>query len=334
MIKSVTVTNPSGESLKMVLDDPVISGFNIVEITGIGPSSASINTTELVTYDGSVYNSARAQQRNIVFTLLFWEDDVMGPKYKPESEWTRMTIEDLRHQSYRYFPIKQRVELSFETDTRVLDTYGYIEKNEPTIFAQKESTQVSIICPEAYFDLGGDYKVQNTDFSSVEAMFEFPIHDTSTMVGEWENNNTSVSTVNEPQTEFSQIVLTMEKNLYYSGDAATGVTIVIRADAQLSGMSITNVNTKEEFSINQTILENSIGGKIKAGDVITINTTQGQKSATFNRNGVETNILNAIDRNSSWLQIRPGDNVFSFAATEGQYYANVTIQNRTLFEGV
>lgn len=334
MIKSVTVTNPSGESLKMVMTDPVVSGFNIIEITGIGPSNASINTTELVTYDGSVYNSSRVQQRNIVFTLQFWEDDVFGPKYRPQSEWTRMSIEDLRHQSYRYFPIKQRVELAFETDTRILTTYGYVEKNEPTIFAEKESTQVSIICPEAYFDLGGDYKTQNTDFSSVEAAFEFPIHDTETMKGEWENNNTSASTVNTPQTEFSRIVLTMEKNLYYSGDASTGVTIVIQAEAEISGLSITNVNTKEELSVDQAILETAIGGKIKAGDVITINTTQGQKSAIFNRNGVETNILNAIGRNSSWLQIHPGDNVFSFAAAQGQYYANVTIQNKTLFEGV
>lgn len=334
MIKSVTVTNPSGESLEMVLTDPVTSGFNIVEITGIGPSNASINTTELVTYDGSVYNSARAQQRNIVFTLQFWEDDVMGPKYRPESEWTRMSIEDIRHQSYRYFPIKQRVELSFKTDTRTLDTYGYVEKNEPTIFAQKESAQISIICPEAYFDLGGDYKTQATDFSSVEALFEFPIKNTGTMKGEWENNNTSVASVNTPQTEFSRIVLTMEKNLYYSGDASTGITIQIRIDGTVSGLSVTNVNTKEEFSLDEAILEKIIGGKLKIGDVITICTTQGRKSAIFTRNGVSTNILNAVSRVSTWLQIRPGDNVFSFAAAEGSYYAHVTIQNRTLFEGV
>lgn len=334
MIKSVTVTNPSGESLKMVLSDPVVSGFNIVEITGIGPSNASINTTELVTYDGSVYNSARAQQRNIVFTIQFWEDNVMGPKYKPQSEWTRMTIEDLRHQSYRYFPIKQRVELSFETDTRTLDTYGYIEKNEPTIFAEKESTQISVICPEAYFDLGGDYKTQNTDFSAVEAAFEFPISDTDTMAGEWENNNTTEAAVNTPQTEFSRIVQSMEKNLYYSGDASTGVTIIIQAEDAISGLSITNVNTKEEFTIDQSILKKTIGGPIKAGDVIKIVTVQGQKSAVFIRNGVTTNILNAISKTSTWLQIRPGDNVFSFAAEENQYYAQVTIQNKTLFEGV
>lgn len=334
MIKSVTVTNPSGESLKMVLTDPVVSGFNVVEITGIGPSNASINTTELVTYDGSVYNSARAQQRSIVFTLQFWEDNVMGPKYRPESEWSRMSIEDLRHQSYRYFPIKRRVELSFETDTRVLDTYGYVEKNEPTIFAEKESTQISIICPEAYFNLGGDYKIQNTDFSSVESLFEFPINDESTMKGEWENNNDTEETVNTPQTEFSKITVIMEKNLYYSGDTATGVTIIIRADSEISGLSITDIDSKEEFSIDENILEKIIGGKLRKGDVITICTIQGQKSAIFTRNGASTNILNAVNRNSTWLQIYPGDNVFAFAAATGQYYANVSIQNRTLFEGV
>lgn len=335
MIKSVTVTNSSGESLEMVLTDPVVSGFNIVEITGIGPSSASINTTELATYDGSVYNSARVQQRNIVFTIQFWEDETMGPKYKPKLEWTHMSIEDLRHQSYRYFPIKRRVELSFKTDTRTLDTYGYVEKNEPTIFMEKESAQISIICPEPYFDLGGDYKTQNTDFSNVEAAFEFPIKNTKTMKGEWENNNTSVETVNTPQTEFSRVTKIMEKNLYYSGDTSTGITILIRIDNDgVSGLSITNINTKDEFSIDEAILESIIGGKLKTGDVITICTVQGKKSATIIRNGNTINILNSIKRESVWLQIHPGDNVFSFTATEGIYYANVTIQNKTLFEGV
>ena len=39
MIKSVTVTNYLGESLKMELTNPYDSGIAITDITGIGPVS-------------------------------------------------------------------------------------------------------------------------------------------------------------------------------------------------------------------------------------------------------------------------------------------------------
>ena len=60
MIQSVTVTNPKGESLKLVLRAPESSGLIIQEISGLGPSKANINSTELATMDGSIFASARA----------------------------------------------------------------------------------------------------------------------------------------------------------------------------------------------------------------------------------------------------------------------------------
>ena len=54
MIKSVTVTNYLGESLKMELTNPYDSGIAITDITGIGPGKADINVTELTSSDGSL----------------------------------------------------------------------------------------------------------------------------------------------------------------------------------------------------------------------------------------------------------------------------------------
>ncbi len=65
MIQSVTATNFVGEEIKMVLKDPWSTGFNIVSITGIGPESADINTTNMATNHGSIFNSARLVERNI-----------------------------------------------------------------------------------------------------------------------------------------------------------------------------------------------------------------------------------------------------------------------------
>ena len=107
MIQSVTVTNPKGESLKLVLRDPESSGLIIQEISGLGPSKANINSTELATMDGSIFASARATERNIVLTLILLPIP---------------SIETVRQKTYSFFPIKKAVTLLVETDNRLVET--------------------------------------------------------------------------------------------------------------------------------------------------------------------------------------------------------------------
>lgn len=59
MIKSITVTNPKGESLELDLFHPEKSGLIVKSITGLGPPKANINSTDLATADGALYSSAR-----------------------------------------------------------------------------------------------------------------------------------------------------------------------------------------------------------------------------------------------------------------------------------
>lgn len=73
MLRAITVTNFKGESLRMELSKPEDSGLLIYNITGLGSPSISINNTDMATVDGGRFNSARAQVRNIVFTLAFVE---------------------------------------------------------------------------------------------------------------------------------------------------------------------------------------------------------------------------------------------------------------------
>lgn len=54
MIKSLTVTNPKGESLKLELTRPGLSGLAVKSIDGLGPPQASINTSEIATMDGEL----------------------------------------------------------------------------------------------------------------------------------------------------------------------------------------------------------------------------------------------------------------------------------------
>lgn len=69
MIKSVTITNYLGERIKLDLTDPEASGFVIEEIEGLGPVKADVNVTDLATTDGALFNSSRANTREIRMKL-------------------------------------------------------------------------------------------------------------------------------------------------------------------------------------------------------------------------------------------------------------------------
>lgn len=85
MIKSVKVTNYLEESKTFVLMDPEASGYLIEEITGLGPPTATINTTDMASIDGSIYNSARVGMRNIVLTLRLQFKPTVAPVHSSKS---------------------------------------------------------------------------------------------------------------------------------------------------------------------------------------------------------------------------------------------------------
>ena len=163
MIKRVKVTNYLGESIEMELSNPEKSGFNIHEVTGIGPEKAEINTTPITTTDGSIYNSARTTERNITMLIEF---------IIPNNMFS--TIEDCRQATYKYFPLKKPLRLFIETDNRTVEIDGFVEANEPSIFKKQEYTQISIICPYPWFYLSGGEGIQTTVFYGVNPNFDFP----------------------------------------------------------------------------------------------------------------------------------------------------------------
>lgn len=161
MLKSVTVKNYLSESLTLILDRPEESGLIIESITGIGAENATVNITEVSSKDGGIFNSARRDKRNIVMNLKFLET-----KDAP-------TIEDVRHKTYKFFPLKRKITLTFLTDNWELMIDGYVESNEPDIFSKDEGCQISILCPEPNFRSS---KGQRTWSSGSEPLFEFPFH--------------------------------------------------------------------------------------------------------------------------------------------------------------
>ena len=307
MIYSIVVTNYLGDRIKLELGKPDVSGFLIKSITGLGPAKANVNTTEVSTNDGSLFNSARLSQRNIVLDMVFI-NTVYGE-----------SIEDLRQKSYKYFPLKKSVELTIETDNRYVKTTGYVESNEPNIFSSQEGTQISIICPDPYFYSAGEDGNNVTNFYSIDPMFEFPFSNES---------------LDEPLLVFGEIQIKTEGVITYHGDSEIGVMNYIHAIGPATNINIYNTETREVMRINTEKISSLTGKGIVASDDIVINTAKGEKSITLIREGVSYNILNCLDKNTDWFTLAKGDNIFAFTADSGVTNLQFRVENKVIYEGV
>lgn len=301
MIKSVTVKNFLGEEIKMELENPWESGFYIQSIDGLGPSKADINVTEMSGTDGGEYNSSRVNSKNIVLKLGFLE--------KPN-------IETTRHLSYKYFPVKKKLTLTVETDYRTASIDGYVESNEPDIFSENESNQVSIICPNPYW-----YSTDNiTVFRGMEAMFEFPYSNEGLL----------------PVTIFSEYQNHRYRNIDYEGDVDTGVTILLHCLGHVENISIINTTSRERMDLDTSkiaaMFETEEG--LSTGDDVLISTTRGNRYITLYRGGKYYNIMNCLPRGTDWVQLYKGENIYAYSAQTGLDNLEFRILNKVLYEGM
>lgn len=304
MIESVTVTNFKGETIVIELSNPQSSGFAVTGITGLGPVKAEINTVSYAMRNGSLYSSSRIDNRNIVLGLLFMPSD--GD-----------TVEDARQRSYRYFPVMSKVELVFKTTNRNARITGYVESNEPDIFSQLESTQISIICPDPYFY--DNSTKQKIAFLEKRGLFHFPFF-----------NSGSVKEI-----KMGEIYKMKTKAFSYNGNTPTGVTIGMSFFGEVTGkISISNKSTGQTIIFDTSQLSGS--NKLGSGDVVEICTRSGEKYARLKKNGSTTyvDILNCVDTYA--LDVVGGENQFEIvtdSSSEGDFI-ELTITTTETFEGI
>ena len=203
---------------------------------------------------------------------------------------------------YNYFQTKQFCTLYFSNDTRDVYISGYVETFECDLFTLGQTAQISIICPNPYFK--STTETVNSG-SAVTAAFEFP-------------------------TEFNGVEFSTETtntifNIPNKGDIVTGMDISINFTGDVSTPVIRNALTGEFFRLNRDFV---------AGDKVTINTRNGEKSVILTHFGVDFNIINALDAAASWLQLRRGNNMLYFGANSGTENMQITFTHTDLFVGV
>ena len=310
MIKSVTAVNFKGESIKMDLFHPESSGFIIIKIDGIGPGKATVTKNDSKVYDGGTITSARLPSRNIKMEIQFL--------------WVN-SIEDVRHKSYKYFPLKKPITLIFETDTRTVEIEGVVESNEPDIFSSEESTNISIICPDPYFYASGENARSRTEFSGINPMFEIP-----------SDIGYSNESLTEALTEISTLYVQSERGIMNYGEVDIGVVISIKPLAIVKGiLTISNVTLGQNMSFDLNKIKTITENDFHLGDELVINTLRGKKSVTLVREGKNYNALSCIDTRTDWIYLTSGENTFTYYLDgEGIEDLQFSVTNSILYEGV
>lgn len=313
MLKRVVITNYLGESMEYKIDGVQVdnpSGLIITSIDGLGPSKANVNMATLTTTDGNLYNSARLEGKNIVI----------------KGEFTHASsIEEARLLSYRYFPIKKKVNVQVYTDNRSGEINGYVESNEPDIFSEHEGCQISIVCESATFSAIGESGITSGAFANVMPLFKFPFGNAS---------------LTEKLIKLGDIAETRETVIEYLGDYETGmeIHILVRGNVE-SNISIFKDGDNSMIlkpSRISYIVPSPNNDKFVYGDEIVITTSRGKKGVKLIRGGNEYNVLNVLEKNPDWFIFHRGENRFFYRTeddTEDELL-RFTLYAPKLYEGV
>lgn len=210
------IENSSGNLFTLTGIEPV---YQVINITGLNPPNAQINTTTIVGLDGALFNSSKLETRNLVLTI----------KINGDIETNRLLL-------YSYFKTKDKCKFYYSNASRDVSIEGYVESVECDLFTNNELAQISIICPYPYFKSLTEII---TDFSNVIPQFVFPF---SINIG----SPVVISTYDE----------TSGIAVYNGSETDTGVEIVISVLDSVSSIEIKNTSTGDDFEINFSFLAN------------------------------------------------------------------------------
>lgn len=304
MIYTIVATNDKGDSVELDLANPWAGGIAVTGASGLGPADGTINTVNFATSDGALFNSSRIKSRDIELNLKFLGSD----------------IEAVRHRLLRYFRIKHPITLDFITDYRHTYITGHVEKNEIDIFSNSEGADITIVCPNPFFKLRDPAKGKNSvRFTTSTPSFEFEFQDPNS---------------ESPTLVFGEMTATGETVVVYEGDADASTIVDIQFLGPASGVKLYNATTQTRINIDTNEISRLLGSAIRAGDRLSISSGVGDKYVKAYRDGKVYNALSALDKDSDWIFLTPGDNLITVRADTGIDNVSAIISFENLYESI
>lgn len=203
------IENSNGDILTLTGNEPV---YQVLDIAGLNPPKAQINTSTIVGLDGAVFNSSKLETRNLVLTVKINGD-----------------IESNRQQLYNYFRTKGWCKFYFTNNNLDVSIEGYVESAECDLFTNDETAQISIICPYPYFKSLAETL---QELSNINAMFTFPF------------------TINLNNPVVISSYTTGGINVYNSSESDTGAIIEIDISNSVSSIELKNTTTGDDLILN------------------------------------------------------------------------------------
>ena len=301
-LKHIAVTNAYGR-LQMDIKDQDDPDIVVVSIDGLGSPDGEVNISGGPTFNGGLLNSSRVGTRKIEMTLAI-------RKHGPAGDAVRQKI-------YRHFPITGTVLFEVQTDSRTGYSTMVVTENSMNMFSETQHCVIGLESEKSYLNRGTNDVVK---FYGVQPLFTFPFSNPS---------------LTENLLVFSEGYDVQEKTITYDGDVKTGIIFYFDFMDLTGIIRFYNNTYSEGMSIDPDAVELVMGSPIQAGDRIVVDTRPRHKSATLVRNGVEYNILHAIERiGGTWINLYPGPNDIVYLADSGSNNVSMILEHDTLYEGV
>ena len=292
---TLKLENENGEVLTLTQAQ---DRYQVLDIQGLNPPNATIYQSEVSGMDGTKEMSKKLGTRNLVILVR-----ING------------AVERNRLKLYNFAKTKHYCKVWYKNGSRDVYIEGTVETNECPLFTNSEQMQISIICSDPYFQSVEEIV---TDVSQVLGNFEFPFAFGADGVEE--------GTTTDEAIEFSVYIENRIVNVVNEGEDDTGLIIRITATGRVVNPTIYNVATREAFSLKITM---------EKSDVLTINTGRGRKSVKLLHGTTLSNCINKVVRESTWLNLAKGDNLFTYDADEETASSmNVVFTHRTKYQAV
>ena len=201
-IPTIKIENEKGEVLNLSADPRYMP-----ILTGTGPPGATINRSKVGTVDGTRYNSATVNERNLLLTVYIQRD-----------------VARARRNLYRWLGSKQYIKVYYQEDDLDVYSEGYVDDPNVNPWENQQNLSASIICPMPYWR---DVRATYTDASIIKSLLEFP------MATEADGIELSIDDkVNSAQ-------------IYNNGTAESGLTMVLEATTRTVNPKIYIIGTGE-----------------------------------------------------------------------------------------
>lgn len=205
---------------------------------------------------------------------------------------------------YNFFKSKESIRLFYKNQIRDVYIDGTVEDCEINPFSQKQEFQISIICPDPYFK---DVEETICIFDNKIPLFEFPC------------------TFPKEGVTFSEYRKEEIKRIANKGEVTNGLKIECIFNDGAENITIFNHKTNSFICVN---------AYFEKDDILTISTYKMSKLITLERKGKLINFINNMRKDSEWLEVHPGDNVFSYKCKSGGSNVKITIKTNNLYMGV